>query len=241
MKEVDFFISEDSKVGQNLKHSASITHFSERSLHAEVVENGYVLMSKSWHGGLCDGGVVDADLHYISSTGYTSSGGCGYDFDYSSAAYGKCCVFIGSFHPVYGHAITDALRKLWYLGTDEGKRLISEGYEVIYITTQNSEMPDWHLHILGLAGVDVSNLVHLRQTTKYKKIVVPDDSLYGDNGQIYYTDLFCSTIETIKANVRQTELFRLIPDNGSYYFTRTGCNHIVREMGEPALENEFRK
>ena len=62
MKEVEFFISEDSKVGQNLKHSASINHFSERSLHAEVVENSYVLMYRIWYSDLCDGGVVDADL-----------------------------------------------------------------------------------------------------------------------------------------------------------------------------------
>ena len=241
MKEVSFFINEDSNVSPILKHSALAPHFSDRSLHALVVEKGYVLVSKSWHGDRCDGGVVDADLQYITSTGYFPYGGCGYDFDPESAASGNCCIFIGSFHPVYGHAITDDLRKLWFLNTEEGKRLIAEGYEVVYITTTDSKMPEWHLHILELAGVDTSKLVHLHTTTKYEKIVVPDDSFSGENGLLCYTEVFRSTVETIKANVRQSDFYKQAPDNGSYYFTRVGCNDITREMGEPALEKVFRK
>lgn len=240
MKEVNFLI-EDSEAGQELKRSALTSHFSDRPLHAQIIENGYVLMSKGWHGGRCDGGVVDAHLHYISSTGYTSTGGCGYEFDPSGAVSKTCCIFIGSIHPVYGHAITDALRKLWFFFTDEGQRLISEGYELVYITTQDSKMPSWHLHIFELAGIDITKLVHLHHTARYDRIVVPDDSLFNHNGELYFTNEFRNVIDSIKSRIRQTSDFLAIPDGGSYYFTRTAFNHIMREVGEPTLERTFRR
>ena len=240
MKNIRFFVDK-SQISEQMKLSARLSYHIEKSLHYREIDKGYVLMSRAWHGGCCDGGVVDADLNFVDHTGYSINRGCGYDFDSTIAAKGSRCIFIGSFHTVYGHAITDALRKLWFLNTAEGQQLIGDGYEIVYITTKDSKMPQWFLHILEMATVNKKQFIHLHTTTRYDKIIVPDDSLVCEDNRILYTEVFRSTIETIKERVRQTDIYKQVPEGGSYYFTRTGCNHIMREMGEPALEKEFKK
>ena len=241
MKQLSFYIK-DTKHGRLLRHESMKSSFSCKVLGTTIINNGYVLLSKAWHGGQCDGGVTDADHNYISSTGYTSTAGCGYEFnDKDVELVNKKCIFIGSIHPVYGHAITDTLRKLWFLKTDKGQRFIEEeGYIVTFITTKNSELPQWQMKIFDLAGIDSSILVHIRETTQFKTIIVPDDSLFSENNIIEYTKEFRSTIDEIKNNALKKSLaIKSYPEN--LYFTRENCSLLIREMGEPYIENIFKE
>ena len=240
MKQISYFIK-DTETGRQLRKENNYDFLSHRKLGTTVLNDGYVLLSRAWHdGGRIDGGVTDTNHNYIASTGYTSTGGCGYDFDDNTASIGDRCIFIGSIHPVYGHAITDTLRKLWFLKTAEGQRMIDEGYQVVFITTMNSELPKWQYKIFELAGLDPSLLTHVRQTTRYNTIVVPDDSLGMEDGRRQYTKVFCTTIDEIKQNaVKHIPADKHFPEN--LYFTRTRCNLMTREMGEPELEKMFRR
>lgn len=238
MKQLSYYIKETDN-GRRLRKENTYNFLLTKTLKTTVLKDGYVLISKAWHeGGRCDGGVADANHNYIASTGYTSTGGCGYDFDGSSAAAGDKCIFIGSIHPVYGHAITDTLRKLWFLKTAEGQRMMDGGYKVVFVTTKNSDLPKWQYKIFELAGIDASLLVHVRVTTKYNTIVVPDDSLGMEDGRLQYTKEFCSIIDEIKQNaVKRIPVDKCFPEK--LYFTRTRCNLMIREMGEPELEKLF--
>ncbi len=168
-------------------------------------------------------------------------GGCSYEFDLSSVEYGEKCIFLGTFHLVYGHAITDALKKLWFLNTELGSKLINDSsVDLVYITSCNNDMPQWHLRILELAGVDVSRIKQIRNTTKYNEIIIPDNSLFKENGMLY-TNEYREIIEKIKDNVRSTTYYKSAPSYDLYY-TRTAFKDASKkEIGEKSIEKHFKK
>lgn len=237
-----FFVKEDSTANK-LKEVCYKSHYSNKKLGYRVIKDGYVLISRKWDEAFhLEGGVVDSDMFYIPETGYTDTGGCSYEFDLSSVEYRNKCIFLGTIHPVYGHAITDALKRLWFLNTEFGRKLIKDSsVDLVYITSCNGNMPQWHLKIFELAGVDVSRLKHIRNTTKYNEIIIPDNSLFKENGMLCYSNEYREIIEKIKDNVRSTTYFESAPSYDLYY-TRTALKDASRrEIGEKSIEKLFKK
>lgn len=237
-----FFIKEDP-IGNDLRESCRRSHYSDKKLGFKKIDDGYVLVSRKWDSNFkLEGGIVDANMCYIPGTGYTDTGGCSYEFDASNVESAGRCVFLGTFNICYGHAITDALKRLWFLDTEEGRNLIlDDSVDFVYITSCNDDMPQWHMKVFELAGVDVSRIKHIRHTTKYKEIIIPDNSLFKEPGLLFYTDEFREIIEKIKDNVRRTACYEMTPSL-DLYFTRTALKDIsVRETGEKSIEKFFKK
>ena len=226
-----------------LEKELSSSHYSKKKLGVNVVENGRILISRNWlDGGILEGGIVDVQNRFISSSSYVDNGGCPYDFDNKSIDYqNKTCVYLGLFAMAYGHAITDSLKRLWFLNTVEGKQMIEDSsIDFIFITERNLDLPSWYCKILELAGVELSKLKHIRVITQYRRIWIPDNSLFNDAGRLYYCDEFRSVIEKIKHSVQTTDVFNQIPSL-KIYFTRArlGLNNILREIGESRIERLF--
>ena len=240
-KSFQFIIRED-QVAEELKKNVYCSHYIPKKLGVKVVRNGYVLSSRRWtKDSLLEGGIVDSDLHYLEETGYVDGGGCSYEFDTSNIEVGGKCVYLGLFHPVYGHAITDALKRLWYLSTEEGRSLVEDrNVDIIYLTGGNVEMPKWHCEILKLAGVDFSRIKHVTTTTKYSDIIIPDNSLFWDNGLLCYCEEFLNVIDSIKDNVHNSSVYKsTLPLD--LYFTRTALSYASdREVGEKEIESYFK-
>ena len=51
-------------------------------------------------------------------------------------------IYIGMLIDVYGHAITDNLKKLWFLNTPEGKALTDAGAQLAYIANWGNTPPN---------------------------------------------------------------------------------------------------
>lgn len=240
MKEIHCYIR-NSESSSRLLIKAERTHYKKKELKAQVIENGYVLVSKGWDstGRIVSGGVVDKDGRYIRDSAYSVEDvSVGYDFNGNECDKSNECIFLGFFHLCYGHAITDALKKIWYLQTEEAKTLINKGCEVVFITTSNADIPNWHLHLLELAGVDITKCRHIRRTTNYNRIIVPDSSWWMEDDEIMYCDGFAAVINQIKENVKKTDDYSI--ETPAYvYFTRTALYDVWREVGESALERYF--
>lgn len=81
-------------------------------------------------------------------------------------------------------------------------------------------MPQWHIKILELAGVDVSRIKKIRRTTKNNGIIIPDNSLFKENEMLWHSNEYREIVEKIKENVRNTTCYKSTPAL-DLYFTRT--------------------
>lgn len=88
-----------------------------------------------------EGGVVDSNLKFISNTTLNEEFTDGvYRFNRDQVRYTeRNVIFLGTIASIYGHAITDNLKKVWFLNTADGKKLIDSGAQIVYITFQGKE------------------------------------------------------------------------------------------------------
>ena len=238
----ELFVKKD-KNSDNIRKIIMSNHYSNKVLNYKVVENGYILICRKWTDDfLLEGGVVDSKLCYIPGTGYTDTGGCSYEFNALDVEFGRKCIFLGTFHAVYGHAITDNLKRLWFLNTELGRALIDDpSVDVVYITSNNMNLPQWHKRIFELAGVDTTRLKHVRSVTKYDEIIIPDNSIFIENDVLCYTNEYRDIIEKIKGSVKVMPIYKSIPSQKLYY-TRTALKSSQwREIGEKSIEKFFEK
>lgn len=176
------------------------------------------------------GGVVDDDGCFVPSSGWHEMVESGYDFDESLAE--KCeenVVYIGCMHDVWGHAITDNLKKIWYLIDRKESR------KLVYITVGNKPLPKYVFDIFQLVGVDLYKAVHITRVTKFKNVFVPNNSLINVNENRFYTKEFDCTIGRI---IDKIPLCSDLPEK--IYFTRSQLSSN-RDIGEKSVESLFRK
>jgi len=220
------------------RRQASINRLVDRKLSYQEFDNAFVLPSKDlWKDGKCPGGVVTADGVFVESSAWHEGNRCcAYDFDTSLCrADSRTVIYMGFYNPCWGHAITDNLKKLWFLDTEEGHQMLDEGAVPIYITISNLPMPKYIHRLFQLAGVSLADFEHVTELTRFSRIIVPDNSFIADRGQRYFTSQYVDIIERIKQNVSPT-----VQPTGKIYFTRTGIKS-TRERGESDIEKVFQK
>lgn len=143
-------------------------------------------------------------------------------------------IFIGSMMSVYGHCITDNLKKLWFLRTDDAQEILKSGGKIVYVSAwDQEELPSYALRILELGGVDTLRLERISVPTRFKRVYVPENSMRLKNGIRQWSPLFRSEIETIKSNSEYSgELYDKV------YFTRTALSDSD-DYGEERIQSLF--
>lgn len=221
------------------RKEAAVRRFLDKELSYQEFENAYVLPSKDlWKDGKCFGGVVTKEGDFVESSAWHEGKRCDkYEFNESDAVRRvEMTIYMGFYNPCWGHAITDNLKKLWFLKTDKCKELLEQGAKLIYLTIDNQPMPKYIYRLFALAGVDMSEFELVTDLSQFKKIVIPDNSFIADNGQRYFTRPYVDTIAMIKANaISQNTVY---PEK--IYFTRTRLKSN-RDIGEESIEKVFKK
>ncbi len=152
------------------------------------------------------------------------------------------CIYIGCFASVWGHWITDTLKKIWYLKTEDCAIKISQGWKIVFISLNdggnlhiNHEMSTNQKELLKLAGIDTDKLFEITENTLIHNIVIPDNSLVRTPTKgMYFSKEFKDTIQNIANSVPE------ITDYEKVYFTRTSFN-ASKDFGEKQIENYFAK
>lgn len=148
-------------------------------------------------------------------------------------------IYIGMLIAGWGHGITDNLKKLWFIKTDECQKLLVSGAHIVYITHSNEELPSHLKKMITLAGYSVEAWERIVTPTVYDEVYVPDNSFYcldmstTEGRERYYTKEFLETISDIKASVK--------PDSSGlklYLSRKSFCNHF-RDIGEDRVEAVF--
>lgn len=224
------------------RKEASVHRFLDKNFSCQEFDNAYVLPSKDlWKDGKCFGGVVTNAGDFIESSAWHEGKRCDkYEFNEIDAIRrDETAIYMGFYNPCWGHAITDNLKKLWFLKTDKCKELLEQGAKLIYLTIDNQPMPKYIYRLFALVGVDLSKFELITDLSRFARIIVPDNSFIADNGQRYFTRPYVDTIAKIKANViSQNTVYPECPEK--IYFTRTQLKSN-RDIGEESIEKVFTK
>lgn len=221
------------------RKEAAVQRNLEKELSYQVFDNAYVLPSKDlWKDGKCFGGVVTNHGEFVEASAWHEGKRCDkYSFEETDAIIrDETVIYMGFYNPCWGHAITDNLKKLWFLKTAECEQYINGGAKLIYLTIDNCPMPSYIHRLFELADADLSSFELITDLSKFKRIIIPDNSFIADNGQRYFKRQYVETISEIKRNTKLEDIE--FPEK--LYFTRTKLKSN-RDIGEESIERVFRK
>lgn len=193
------------------------------------------------------GGVLSKDYQFIASTNFneeqTESPILNIDTNNLLDKKRKA-IYLGLFHHVYGHCITDNLKRLWFLYSKEGRELIKDDIDFVYVTINGNPLPEYAEELFRLADVDCKRLKHISSLTRYEKVYIPDSSLYVEKNEVVgmrlcrvYTKEYAEVIERIRSKI---EIKEYLPSK--VYFSRSYLkDNLYRESGEREIEKVFKK
>lgn len=118
----------DTRTKLYLQKEEGKSHLYDKPLECLDIEHGIVLPSKDWtQEGLLYGGVCDSKGNFVEESGFREGGNLPYSYDEDDVVCkDESVLFIGFFLNCYGHGITDHIKKLWFLETQEYKNLIAQ-------------------------------------------------------------------------------------------------------------------
>ena len=217
-------------------------HFADKKLGFRVIENGMILPYKKTIDGKTDktgwgfGGIVDSEGEFIKSSHVFSGAGKYYKPLPAAIIHSsQTVIYLGMFHSTWGHVITDNIRRLWFLKSEDFKNNFKKLPLVYLLCTKNEvftlESYKNFRRMLEILEVDVDNLQPITQPTQFDKIILPDESFYLESSRKFTVE-YRETIDRIRdfalKNRTPTSVKKI------YYF------HGVRQLGEERLAEYFR-
>lgn len=153
-------------------------YFLNKKLGFQVIENGMILplfideneRSYPW------GGIVDSNGKMVNSSCFLYGLGrnCPPSLFQSFKHNSDTVIYLGYFHPCYGHVLTDDLRRVWFLKSDYFKNEF-KNYPLVYIS-RGGTVPVDLVPLLKILEIDVDRLRPITQPTQFDKIILPDES-----------------------------------------------------------------
>lgn len=208
------------------------SYFSERTLSIHEIANGTILPGKTKEGG----GIFDDNKYYDQSYIFNAHPWAKvYPFDESELVYNDGVVlYLGMFHDVWGHCITDCLAQLWPLLTEDTPEYIRNA-KWVYTTQRSAPLPASFFDLLRILKIDPEKLEYVSKPTKFQKIYLPDKSFYMDHDRArrVYTQEYKDTINRIISGIDPDE------SHSKIYFTRSSFAS-TRDFGEADVEKVFR-
>ena len=179
------------------------------------------------------GGVGTAEGVFIDGTHlHNGMGGIYQSDNYNTEKV--TAIYIGYLYNVWGHIITDNLKFLWFLYTEEFKELKKhKEVKLIYISEGNIVFPKNMMELFNLADIDFNQFERVEKITKYSEIIVPDPCFFLKGSYRYYTTEYKAIIARIMSKIKFIEIDKV-------YLTRTKL-HDKRDFGEKRIENAFKK
>lgn len=167
------------------KNNFARDFFLDKELGFSVIEDGLILPHKDAPprgllGAL--GGIVDATGTYVKSSFVKRSKiGRSYPAAPESIKHSdETVVYFGFYYPIWGHVITDDIRRIWFLESEIFKSEFKD-CPVVYIPWfQSYETADKNFkRLLEIFGIDSDKFRPINQPTQFKKIILPDESFRG--------------------------------------------------------------
>ena len=224
-----------------LKQSEERDFFSKRELSIKTFDNITLLPPKfkSWRTvPMCLGGGVDERNNYIDDMAasnfdvhrmYGS-----YQYDSEKVKYADEAVFYSGFYvQQWGHFLLECISRLYPIVQNPEKY---KDMKIIFLPMrENDEINGTFLELLNLIGIRDEQIVILREPTRYKKIIVPEQSLNMNifGTKEYETIINCIVEKAIEKPVK-------IKTHKKIYLSRKNWSlSIGRDIGEEKIEKFF--
>lgn len=216
------------------------SYFVDKKLGFQVIENGTILPCKfekvvdRWSWKNYWGGIMDSEGKSIAGTHVSR----GLETIYTPPPQeliihnSETVIYLGYFFPVWGHVITDNIRRVWFLKSELFKKEF-KNCSLVYIPWYNSPLesqPNFR-RLLEILEIDVDKLQPINQPTQFEKIILADESFFSDR----YRRFTAEYRETID-HIRHFALKKQTPTSSKkiYYF------YGRHQVGEERLATYFK-
>lgn len=209
--------------------------YSKKSnLKISTIPNGVILPRKETKDGPMWGlgGVCDEDGNFVETSfydgGWATHGGK-YDWDISEEVYqDDTVVYMGMFFQHWGHFLVDLVGRLWYTLCPEFQ---CENMKIAYLG--ELEPNGNFLEFFRLLGVTEERLIHIKRPTRFKKVIVPDNSSKSCE---WYSQEYVDMFKTIVENALKNIGINRFEDVKNVYFTRMNFRKAKdTEFGEKLI------
>lgn len=161
------------------------------------------------------------------------------EFPLVNNVYDEDIIYLGCFWNCWGHFFTDGLAKAWYLLTNEYKEKYKGKVKlaISFINNTLQSCPKPLLSLYQLLGVDEEDIIVITQPTKFRSVIVPDNSLFFHNDTRHFTKEYTATIDAITDAVPAN----LDKKYEKIYLSRTHFTKGNADFGERSLESVFKR
>ena len=179
-------------------------NFIDKKLHFRIIERGTLLPHKQfyingeWTWGF--GGIVDRRNDYIKSSFVNSGAGDAYTPDEDVQYLPATVIYLGLFVPVWGHSLTDNIRRIWFFKSDLFKHYF-QNCPVVYLPwrgTSTLEHQKNFRRLLEILDIDVDQLQPIHHPTRFDNIILPDESFYLQDDERKFTAEYRETIDRLR-------------------------------------------
>ena len=151
-------------------------HFSNQKLHFKIIENGTIIPFKDVKGSGFFGGLMDDKGNFVKRTSVHAGVGEEVYTPNDEVMFSPSTViYLGMFIHIWGHCLTDNLKRLWFLKSDIYRKYF-RNCPVVYT-------PMWGVvenfsKLLKILEIDTSKLFAIDKPIKFANVIVPDESFF---------------------------------------------------------------
>ena len=210
-------------------------HRKERDLRWRVLPDAVVLPHKELQDAP-GGGLLDDRGAYVDGSGLHRGMGRGYGVSPGEIdEYEEDVVFLGAWAGIWGHCLTDNIRRLWVL--NDGEFMDRYGHlRFVYVPMFEGPVNRSFRELLDILGAGKVRIEAIDRIKRFRRVILPDECFWReDSGSRQFTGEYVEMIDRIRDHGEKNLL--LLDDRKLYFTYRryTSC----RCMGEKAIEEFF--
>ncbi|MBR0038305.1 MAG: hypothetical protein IJP70_11800 [Bacteroidales bacterium] len=86
-------------------------------------------------------------------------------------------IYVGHFINIWGHCITDNLKRLWFLRSNYGKELLSNGYRLVCTLHRDDSLIGNFKQLLAYLDIDANKILVVKKPMTFARMIIPQESL----------------------------------------------------------------
>lgn len=214
-------------------------YFIDKKLGYTQLNHAYILPHKVIDGVDC-GGIVTSEHNFVENSSLHAKQGGSYSFDSTTVEESdETVIYLGMFVGIWGHCITDNIRRLWFLKSEYYKQNY-ENCKLVYVPFADFQFSDNFRQLIQILGCNEEDFIPIFDIKRYKHLILPDESFYTIDGSArYFTNEYINSINIIR------EYARKLPANETLNYDKVYFTYSkyagMRQIGEKKLEKYFER
>lgn len=212
-------------------------HEVEKKLGYSIYNNATLLPCVDLPSGKSGGGIIDSNGNFLKESTVHNGSHIPYQVNSKDIHYSdETVIFFGMLIGIWGHCISDCIKRAWFFDTDIFKEKYKD-VKVVYVAPKGTLHGNF-VDLLKKLNIEIENFTEIKNITKFKKIIVPDSSFFLDDfGIEHFTCEYRFCIDKIKRTyIKQKEEV-----NKKIYYSHRDVRGFNNDIGEQKLERFFQK